>query len=62
MNDILEIDGIKLDPENKQFFQAAELVRNSSQNIIYLTGKAGIDKISRILSSQISTLIMLFPF
>lgn len=40
----LEIDGINLDPENKQFFQAAELVRNSSQNIIYLTGKAGTGK------------------
>lgn len=40
----LEIDGIKLDLENKQFFQAAELVRNSSQNIIYLTGKAGTGK------------------
>lgn len=41
---IAEIDGIKLDPENKPFFQAAELVRNSSQNIIYLTGKAGTGK------------------
>lgn len=41
---IIEIDGIKLDPKNKQFFQAAELVRNSSQNIIYLTGKAGTGK------------------
>lgn len=30
----IEIDGIKLDPENKQFFQAAELVKISSQNII----------------------------
>lgn len=40
----IEIDGIKLDPENKQFFQAAELVRMSSQNIIYLTGKAGTGK------------------
>ena len=41
---IAEIDGIKLDPENKQFFQAAEHVKNSSQNIIYLTGKAGTGK------------------
>ena len=44
MNDILEIDGIKLDTKNKQFFQAAEHVKNSSQNIIYLTGKAGTGK------------------
>ncbi len=44
MNDIIEIDGIKLDPENRQFFQAAEHVKNSSQNIIYLTGKAGTGK------------------
>ena len=44
MNDIIEIDGIKLDHENRQFFQAAEHVKNSSQNIIYLTGKAGTGK------------------
>ena len=43
-NTDIEIDGIKLDPENKQFFQAAELVKISSQNIIYLTGKAGTGK------------------
>lgn len=42
--EIVEIDGIKLDPENKLFFQAAELVRMSRQNIIYLTGKAGTGK------------------
>ena len=42
--DIVEIDGIKLDTKNKQFFQAAEHVKNSSQNIIYLTGKAGTGK------------------
>ena len=44
MNDILEIDGIKLDPENKQFFQAAELVIESNQNPIFVTGKAGTGK------------------
>lgn len=43
--DIVEIDGIKLDTKNKQFFQAAEHVKNSSQNIIYLTGKAGTERL-----------------
>lgn len=44
LTDIVEIDGIKLDLENRLFFQAAEHVKNSSQNIIYLTGKAGTGK------------------
>lgn len=44
LTEIVEIDGIKLDPENKLFFQAAELVRMSRQNIIFLTGKAGTGK------------------
>ena len=41
---IEKIDGIELDPKNKLFFQAAELVRMSRQNIIFLTGKAGTGK------------------
>lgn len=36
----LEVD---LDPENKEFFKALELVRNTNQ-AIYLTGKAGTGK------------------
>ena len=64
MNDILEIDGIKLDPENKQFFQAAELVRNSSQNIIYLTGKAGTGKttfLKYIRETYLGNVVVLAP-
>lgn len=39
-----EVDGVKLDPNNKLFFQAVEHVKSSNQNITYLTGKAGTGK------------------
>lgn len=64
MNDIVEIDGIKLDPENRQFFQAAEHVKNSSQNIIYLTGKAGAGKttfLKYIRQTYSGTVVVLAP-
>lgn len=64
MNDIIEIDGIKLDPENRQFFQAAEHVKNSSQNIIYLTGKAGTGKttfLKYIRQTYSGTVVVLAP-
>lgn len=60
----LEIDGIKLDPENRQFFQAAEHVKNSSQNIIYLTGKAGTGKttfLKYIRQTYSGTVVVLAP-
>lgn len=44
MNKEKIIEGITLDASNKKFFQAAELVLNTHQNIIYLTGKAGTGK------------------
>lgn len=64
MNDIVEIDGIKIDPENRQFFQAAEHVKNSSQNIIYLTGKAGTGKttfLKYIRQTYSGTVVVLAP-
>lgn len=44
MSDTKIIEGIALDPSNKKFFQAAELVLNTQQDIIFLTGKAGTGK------------------
>ena len=44
MSDEKIIEGITLDAGNKKFFQAAELVMNSNQDIIYITGKAGTGK------------------
>lgn len=44
MPNILEqVDNIILDKDNKRFFEAVELVENTSKNI-YLTGKAGTGK------------------
>ncbi len=39
----IKIDNIEIDPKNEEFFRAVELV-NSSEKIIYLTGKAGSGK------------------
>ena len=64
MSGIVEVDGIKLDPENRQFFQAAEHVKNSSQNIIYLTGKAGTGKttfLKYIRQTYSGTVVVLAP-
>ena len=44
MSDKKIIEGIALDRSNEKFFQAAELVLNTNQQIIYLTGKAGTGK------------------
>ena len=40
-----EIDGIKLDPTNKEFFEYAQLVlKDTQRRVVYLTGKAGTGK------------------
>lgn len=41
--DVFSIDGITLDPENKEFMYALECVQYTNQ-LIYLTGKAGTGK------------------
>ena len=43
-NNNLVVDGIELDKTNTLFFNAAKLVLETEQKIIYLTGKAGTGK------------------
>jgi len=43
-DNILIVDGIELDKTNTLFFNAAKLVLETEQKIIYLTGKAGTGK------------------
>lgn len=38
------LDGVELDSDNKKFFQAIKLVKESDASVIYLTGKAGTGK------------------
>lgn len=61
------IEGIRLDLDNKKFFQAAELVLLSKQDVIYLTGKAGTGKttflkyIREEYKSKVGNVVVLAP-
>ena len=70
MNDTIEnpkteyVSGIKLDPTNTTFFNAAKLVLETDKPLIYLTGKAGTGKttfLKYIVSQYQENKIVLAP-
>lgn len=70
MNDMIEtpkneyVSGIKLDPTNTTFFNAAKLVLETDKPLIYLTGKAGTGKttfLKYIVSQYKENKIVLAP-